>query len=165
MNNIRIALDVDDVLAAFCKHVASFFNKPLIKQDYWCVQIMDEYYGKGWFHKIAPIEEFWKTIPVLSDPKDINFPVHCYLSAFPEDMFNARVEWLRNHGFPDAPLICVSDKLQKCIELGITHLIDDKPATIQKLKDSPVQGIHFITDYAGFEPVGNFVTNLNQVRF
>lgn len=161
---MKIALDVDDVLAAFCLHTSNFYGIPLEKRDYWCVKTMDAYYGEGWFSRIAPVREFWETIPVLSNPSDIDFEVECYMSAFPEEMYDIRVEWLRKNGFPNAPLVVTFDKLEKCLELGITHLVDDKPAMIQKLQDSPVKGIHFITEYAGFEPVGNHVTSLKQVK-
>jgi hypothetical protein len=164
---IKIALDVDDVLAAFTPHAHDFHEMPMCETlDYWCVPTMDARLGQGWFMEhIAPVHEFWRTIPRLSNPEDIDFEVAYYISAFPEDMHDIRLNWLREHGFPEAPLICCSDKLAKCIELGVDVLVDDKPATIEKLKGSPVKGIHFLPYYAGFAPVGEHViTNLNQIK-
>jgi hypothetical protein len=167
MSKVKIALDVDDVLCQFAPYAHAFHKVPMPEKiDYWCERTMNGALGTGWFdQKIAPVEEFWRTIPILSKPEDINFDVSYYISAFPENMHKIRVEWLRQHGFPDAPLICTFDKLAKCIELGVTHLVDDKPATIQKLQGTSIKGIHFITPYAGFEPVGDAViTNLNQLN-
>jgi hypothetical protein len=164
---IKVALDVDDVLCQFTPHAHEFHKIPMDeKVDYWCERTMNSRLGTGWFSEhIAPVENFWKDIPLLSKPEDIDFEVFCYLSAFPETMYNIRVQWLKDNGFPEAPLICCYDKLAKCIELGVTHLVDDKPATILKLQGSPVKGIHYITPYAGFEPVGDaIVTNLKQVK-
>ena len=80
-------------------------------------------------------------------------------------MYDLRKQWLKEKGFPDAPLYATSKKLEKCEKLGITHLVDDKPLTIQQLKGSGTIGVHFITPYAAFEPAGpHFITNLNQLK-
>ena len=125
---------------------------------------MDEILGKGWFATLAPNREFWDGLPVLSSPVNIDFEVACYMSSFPKEMYESRMNWLKRHGFPEAPLIVCSDKLSMCRELGVTTLIDDKPEMMEKLKGTEVRGIHFITHYAGFEPVGNYVTSLKQVK-
>lgn len=167
MNKHRIAVDVDDVLAAFTPYAHQFHKVPMDdKLDYWCERTMNEKMGVGWFsEKIAPVQEFWKTIPVLSRPEEIDFDIFCYMSSFPEQMVEARYQWLFNSGFPPAILICIQDKITECKRLGITHLIDDKPSTIQKLQDTDTIGIHFMAPYAGFEAVGDYViTNLNQVN-
>lgn len=159
------ALDVDDLLAAFTPHAHSFFGKQLeTKLDYWSVPHMDSVLGQGWFSKIAPVKEFWETIPTLSAPSSIDFDFDYYISSFPQDMYDVRVEWLKKNGFPDKPLIVTNDKLNKCLQLGVGLIVDDKPEFMKTLQDSPVRGIHFITHYAGFEPVGKYVTSLSQVK-
>lgn len=160
----KIALDVDDVLCKFTEHAHSYHGIKLKKCNYWCVDTMDVILGKGWFKALASEWTFWETLQPLSDPADIDFEVFCYISSFPEDMYHLRVNWLKQHGFPEAPLYIASNKLEKCLELGVDILVDDKPATIETLQKSPVKGIHFITPYAGFEPVGDYITNLNQVK-
>lgn len=163
-----VALDVDDVLCAFTPHACNFHKKEMPEKiHYWCENTMDGHLGEGWFNRSGIVEdvEFWKTIPRLSDPKDIDFTVSYYISAFPESMYDARIHWLKENGFPDAPLICTYDKLEKCKELGVTHLIDDKTMTIEKFKGSDIAAIHFIPPYAGFEPVGDKVIyNLSEVK-
>jgi hypothetical protein len=163
----KIALDVDDVLAAFTPHAHNFHKVPMDpKVNYWCVETMNARLGEGWFSShIAPVEDFWVTIPILSDPKDIDFEVDCYISSFPEKMYYQRMKWLVDNGFPIAPLYATSDKLSVCRTRGITHLVDDKPATIELLQGTEVKGIHFITPYADFKPVGCCsITNLKQVN-
>jgi hypothetical protein len=136
------------------------------KCDYWCERTMHERLGPYWFlEKIAPVENFWKTLPVLNPASDIDFEVDCYISSFPPDMFQLRLDWLKQHGFPDAPLFATSDKLKVMRERGVTHLVDDKPAMIKLLQETEIVGIHFINHYAGFESVGPYVTNnLKQVK-
>lgn len=159
-----IACDVDDCLAAFTPHAHKFYEKEMEKCHYWCTHTMDAKFGKDWFNKIAPVEEFWKTLPRLSDPKDIDFEISYYISAFPQEMYQLRVDWLKEHGFPDAPLVVSMNKVETCKELGVDVLIDDKPQTIISLQGTGITGIHFMTEYAGFDPVGNYITNLNQVN-
>lgn len=166
MRNKRIALDVDDVLAAFTPHAHTFHGKELPnKLDYWSVPGMEERLGKGWFlDKLAQNNDFWKTIPVLSPATDIDFEIVCYISSFPIEMFHHRYKWLRDNGYPDAPLILASNKRDICTKLDIDILVDDKPETMKNLIGSGTRGIHFMTPYAGFEPVGEYITNLKQLK-
>lgn len=164
---MKIAIDVDDVLAAFTPHSYTYLNIPLTGRiDYWSVPEMDRVLGKGWFSdKVSKDINFWKTLPILSKPEDIDFEITCYMTSFPIDMFALRYNWLREHGFPDAPLIIESKKVKRCVKMGIDVLIDDKPLTIFDTFTTPVKGVHFMTPYAGFAPVGDYViTNLNQVK-
>lgn len=160
-----IALDVDDVLCQFSPHSHTFYGHEVEKCDYWCPDTMNGKFGEGWFTKIAPVREFWETLPVLSPAEDIDFEFDYYMSAFPEDMYQLRVDWLKKHGYPDKPLIVTFDKLSKCLELGVDYLVDDKPATIKMLEGTPVKGIHFYNHYAGFKPVGNYITTLKDVKY
>lgn len=161
-----IAIDVDDVLAAFTPHAHAFHKVPMEKCDYWNERIMDERLGTHWFSKhIAPVEDFWRTLPVLSKPEDIDFDFHYYISSFPSEMYDLRVEWLKVNGFPNKPLIVANDKLKQCEHLGVNVMIDDKPSTIRNMIGSSVKGIHFVNHYAGFEPVGDYiVNNLREVK-
>lgn len=163
---MKIALDVDDVLAAFTPHAHSYFKVPFEgRVNYWCEKTMDERLGNSWFHHdIALNHDFWHSLPVLTSPDKIDFDFDCYITALPDDLLELRLMWLRAHGFPERPVIISFDKLQTCIERGIDILIDDKPQTIEKLQGSPVRGLHFINHYAGFEPIGDFITCLSQVK-
>ncbi len=163
---MKVAIDVDDVLAAFSPHAHTFFGLEIEKCDYWCDVTMTGKLGENWFTgKIEPVQEFWDTLPALSDPKDLDFDFECYISAFPVAMYESRRNWLLKHGFPDRPLICSMQKLEYCKENGIDTIVDDKPSTIKLFNENGLKGIHFITWYAGFDPVGpRVVTNLNQVK-
>ena len=163
----RIALDVDDVLAAFTPHAFAFYKTKLEgRLDYWSTEVMNNTLGEGWFtDRIMNDKNFWDTLPVLSPARDIDFPVTCYVSSFPADMYASRLNWLTNNGYPKAPLIVSSDKLDICHRFGITHLIDDKPDTIKSLERNPIMGLHFMTPYAGFKPVGDYsIHSLKHVK-
>lgn len=161
---MKIALDVDDVIAAFTPHAFAWYGVSLKRTDYWSVPNMNELLGESWFAKLTTQREFWETIPVLSPPDDIDFKVDYYISHFPKDMYIPRLNWLRSKGFPDAPIINSTNKRDTCESLGIDYLIDDKPQTITDLEGSPVTtGLHFITPYAGFNTVGRTIESLKEV--
>lgn len=166
MNKLKIGLDVDDVICAFTPCVFNWLGKEMPeKLDYWSVEVMDKYLGKNWFTEIIQHEEeFWKGLHILSSPTNINFEISCYMSAFPTKMFHTRYQWLIDHGFPEAPLILTQNKLKVCKQLGMNILIDDKADTIKQLQDTEVRGIHFINEYADFEPIGEFITNLKDLK-
>lgn len=159
-----ISLDIDDVIAGFNRHLCLYYNKKLEKRHYWCTETMDREFGKGWFDEVACDQVFWATLPKLSPPEDIDFEFDYYISAFPEEMREIREEWLDWWGYPKKPLIICQNKKEKCLELRVDILVDDKPSTIQSLMGTPVLGLHFLPWYAGFEPVGEHITNLKQVK-
>lgn len=163
---MKIALDVDDVLARFTIHAFNHFNKVMPeKLDHWSVPLMDKYLGENWIHKVWLDEEFWGNIPILSSPELIDFNVACYISHFPKEMFKVRSEWLSKNGFPDRPLIWSADKLSTCRHLGIDVLVDDKPATMTSfLEQEDIKGLHFISHYADFKPVGAHIKSLKEVK-
>lgn len=167
MSKLKIAIDVDDVLCAFTPHAHAFHGVPMPeKVDYWSEQVMDARLGQYWFSKhIAPIEEFWKTIPLLSKPEEIGFEIECYMSSFPPEMYEIRKEWLLVNKFPNVPLVVTTNKLTTCKKMGIDVIIDDKPQTIREMNENGILGIHFYNHYAGFDPVIPYVVfNLNQVK-
>ena len=79
-------------------------------------------------------------------------------------MYHVREEWLKKKGFPPHPLIVTHDKLGACKELGVNVLVDDKPEMMRILEGTEVRGIHFIPEYAGFQPIGEHVYNLQNIK-
>ena len=162
---MKIAIDIDDVLAAFTPYSHTFFGKELSKCDYWSVEEMDKILGKGWFSdKISKEVDFWKDIPILSNPETIDFEFEYYISSFPIERYDERVWWLIKNNFPSKYLIHSMDKLKVCKELEVEMLIDDKPETVRKFRENGLKALHFITPYAGFNPVGEYITDLKQVK-
>jgi hypothetical protein len=142
IENEIIALDVDDVIAGFYEAMCIKYMRPVEKVDIWdgekdCKWIVEH------FDEVRYDFEFWENLPVIADPSSINFDFHYYVSAFPEEMYEARKMWLEKNGFPDKPLICTTDKLATCKELGITVLVDDKKPTVEQLNAGGVLGVRF----------------------
>lgn len=162
---MKIALDVDDVLAGFTQHCHSYFGAELKGTfNFWSVEDCIKRYGEGWLEKVFSDEEFYRTLPILSPPEDINFDVECYMTSIPVHLKGVRERWLSDNGYPEAEVFVTMNKIPLCKHMKIDVLVDDKPHTITALKGQGVRGIHFIPHYAGFDPVGEHITNLNQLK-
>lgn len=136
------ALDVDDVLAGFYMAMCIRYNKEIIPRDIWDGKKDCKFIAHN-FHYIATEYNFWANLPVIFKPEDINFEFDYYMSSFPPEMEKARLEWLEKNGFPDKPLICSTDKLESCRELGVDVLVDDRKTTIDSLKGTEVTGVWY----------------------
>ena len=166
-NNIDIALDVDDVLAAFYPAMCKKFNRPEVKTNIWdgkksCKWIADS------FPAMWEDKEFWANMNMLSYPQSITFDFKCYLTAIADSLCGVRREWLSKNGFPDKPVICTTSKHKVDImrDLDIDVLIDDKPSTIKSVRDAGLIGIQFIPHYmSNFDPEDPFsVRHLSEIN-
>lgn len=136
------ALDVDDILAGFYLAMCMRYNVPIRQRDIWdgkrdCKFIADN------FHEIENDANFWGHLPVLNAPEKLTFDFDYYISSFPKQMRDARMSWLMNKGFPGKPLICSSNKLKSCRELGVNVLVDDRYETIDSLEHTEVMGVWY----------------------
>lgn len=123
---MKIALDIDGVLAHFTKGFYKWFNEPFVAPAKW----EDEFIGAN-FKKIADVPQFWLSLPVLSSPTDIDFELECYVTARPCSS-HISYKWLVEHGFPNRPVFTVGSngashntKTDVIKDLGITHMVDD----------------------------------------
>lgn len=118
-----IALDIDEVLADWTGHWATYFNtdpSPI----FWNFDKTI----KEKFEDMKDNKEFWLTIPRKVDPADLVFEPHCYITARPVDESVTR-EWLLKNGFPDVPIHAVNvyeSKMEAFLASGADVLIDDR---------------------------------------
>lgn len=157
-----IAIDVDDVIAGFYPAVCEYYNKPCDPMDIWSVDDMNNKFGRGWFRPLENDTDFWENLPV-NDVVPYNIPIDYYISAFPKEMFFARLRWLKKHSFQKAPLIQANDKLSACLELGVTTYVDDKPSTIRSFQGTGITTFHYIAKYSTVESVGNVVRSFEDL--
>jgi 5'(3')-deoxyribonucleotidase len=147
MKKIKIALDVDDVLAAFYPSVCKKFNKPEIKTNIWdgkksCKWIADA------FPDLWDDVDFWGNLNVLSYPQSITFDFECYMTSIDPTLGLVREAWLKRNGFPEKPLVCtLGSKIDEMKKRGLNMLIDDKPSTVKAVRKAGMYGIQFIPQY------------------
>lgn len=142
MNRVKVALDVDGVLANFYLAMCIKFNKPYVSVNSWSNSWQEENFPKT-FDDL----EFWDTLPNINHPHAITFEFDCYITAIPEHLKDSRIKWLKKHGYPDKPVITAHDKATAMIENDITILIDDKFENINNVHKAGLYGIHYVPDY------------------
>ena len=107
-------------------------------------------------------ETFWLSIPAHEEVKeDLDFVPFCYVTARPIASNTTRF-WIRQNGFPDAPVHTVApntSKLDILKDLGVTHFVDDKPETVEELNANG------IVCYLYNRPSNkNYVTNFPRIN-
>ena len=162
---MKVALDIDDVLAAFADEVHVKFNKTIKPHNHWAT---DESTGKlllktdntgkvtgytpAYLTKCEHNKDFWNELPILSLPCDIDFEVACYITSSPSEMVGIRRAWLKRHGFPLAPVMHSKNKAETMRKLGVDLLIDDKVSTVEQVNAKEgLFALHFQPWYCNVE--------------
>lgn len=160
-NKPRIALDVDGVLSNFYLTICQKFDKPYGKLKQWNTPWIEDV-----FHEIENDYDFWNNMLILNQPDKITFDFDCYLSSFPEPMFDARLDWLYKNNYPLNPLFQADDKLKWCKILEINILIDDKPETVKQINEANIdnlKAILYMPPYAEYENIDKIVPKNTQI--
>lgn len=124
LSHSKIGLDIDEVLADFVGGFYSYFNKEMPNRpEFWS----DPFINKR-FYEVAKNEEFWMSIPVKTNPSEIPFEPHCYITSRPI-CTKITQQWLHNNGFPDVPVYTVGhdqSKIEVAQKSGIEVFVDDR---------------------------------------
>ncbi|WZE63568.1 hypothetical protein PANI_CDS0048 [Maribacter phage Panino] len=174
---MKIALDIDDVLAGYANGVHEAFNVPMIPHNHWnpnestgllllktddsgkVVGYTEEYLDKCEHNK-----DFWYHLEPISLPVDIPYETCCYITSSPRNMVDVRMEWLKKHGFPRLPVIHSKDKAITMNRLRIDLLIDDKLPTVEDVRGyAGTDAIHFKPWYSTLREKKS-ITHLNQYK-
>lgn len=138
MNRLKIALDLDGVLANFEFSYNSYFKTDISKES-------QEKISKN-VYKLRNNKEFWENLDVL---ERINFDVTCYCTK----RINSKTytkNWLIKNNFPNKPIyqmyhqlgnkatlikgkcdVLIDDSVSnviKCIKSGVPALLIDRPS-------------------------------------
>lgn len=120
---LKIGLDIDEVLADFIGHFSKKFN---INHSVECWSFDPDIKQK--IESIKDDSEFWLTMPRKSNPIDLHFEPHCYITSRPCDIELTR-KWIHDNGFPNVPIYCVGlneSKVDVAKKAGINVFIDDR---------------------------------------
>lgn len=123
LNHPKISLDLDDCIIEWCKTWSEKFNHPIPKCWHFSYKTGDNFNS---FSK-EELEDFYLNIPAKVKPEELEFDIHCYLTARSIDE-NITKQWIENNGFPTRPVHSVGfgeSKVQKFIESGADWHIDD----------------------------------------
>lgn len=128
-NPCKVGLDIDGVLADFWNH---FLNVCQIKDRSPASEWKDKRIDAR-FHEIAQDESFWLSMPVLIEPRELQFTPVLYVTARPISNEISR-EWLRMNGFPEAPVLTAYNKAP-VIGNSVDYFIDDAPHNYLEIKN------------------------------
>lgn len=174
---MRIALDIDDVLAGFAVGVHEVFNSIITPHDHWAADEQTGIlmlkknqrnevigYTQEYLDKCENNKDFWYGLEPISLPSDVPFGTICYITSSPKNMVETRLAWLAKHGFPNLPVIHSKDKALTMKRLRIDSLVDDKLATVEDVRVNGLRGTHFKPWYCSKKEKSS-ITHLNDMRF
>lgn len=148
---MKVALDVDGVIANFYKAACEKFD-----EEYEDVETWDTPFILHNWNEIVADTEMWRTLEVMNT---VDFEFHCYLTSVPESVVEHRQHWLDNNLMPERPLMISYDKVAMADEHGLDVLIDDKPDNIEKWIKSGRKAIQYVPHYSKMEIKSPYYTN------
>lgn len=151
MKKLNYILDIDGVLANFCQGIIDvseeyglkhFFPSSPSEITSW--NISEKFVEV--FDQVKTKPEFWLNLSVLNK---IDFIPSAYLTARPCKT-SVTIDWLQNNGFPRAPVITVSNPLDKIPVLKAWNpnlFIDDHWLTIIECKRHGIPSLLYNQPY------------------
>lgn len=131
----RIGLDIDEVLADFVGHYNKKYEIETVPENWnFDPRIVER------IEEIAEDYEFWSTVPVKTNPSDIPFEPHVYITSRP-CLTEWTAEWLEKNGFPTRKVITVGhdqSKVEVAKESGIDWFVDDRFENFVKLNNAGI---------------------------
>ena len=130
----KIGLDIDEVLADWVGHWTKYHGQEV--PEAWN---FDRNIGEK-FDKLKDDKEFWLSIPVKTNPCDIHFEPHCYITSrsIPKQWTE---EWLDKNGFPTMPVLSVGlgeSKIEVAKKSGIEIFVDDRYENFVELNNAGI---------------------------
>lgn len=120
IRNMKIGLDVDDVLSDFINAYCVLFDMAI--PDFWCFDPNLEARLKTLY------DDFWLNLPVKNYPDMMNFEPHIYITSRKHVSREVTMQWLISNGFPDKPLFIAESPEHKAViakENNVDIFIDD----------------------------------------
>lgn len=135
---IKIGLDVDEVLAAYCQGWANYWGTNP-KPTAWCFDRNIKARFKEMEEKKL-LDEFYSNLEPLVKPEDIPFEPYCYITSRPTPT-SVTEEWLDKHGFPTSPVYSLGlgvSKVETAKEVGIDVYVDDSYRNFVELNNAGI---------------------------
>lgn len=160
LNRRKIGLDIDEVLADWVGHWTTHHGNEV--PETWN---FDRNIDKK-FEQLKNDKDFWLSIPVKTNPSDIHFEPHCYITSrsIPKEWTE---EWLDNNGFPTMPVFSVGhdqSKVEVAKLSGIEIYVDDRYENFVELNNSGIFTYLFDAPHNRRYNVGaKRIYNLNEI--
>ncbi len=133
LKGLRYGFDIDDCLADWCPSFCKIAKIPIPTS--WSFGFMD--------HVNRIIEEgidyndFMANLPIKTHPNELPVEPVCYITNRHIDPQIA-VDWIKNNGFPQAPVIQTADKVKAAKEMKLDVFVDDKFETFVEMNKAGI---------------------------
>lgn len=154
MSEKRIGLDVDGVLACFSHgvikrakqlNVSEHFPENCLDVDSWDMSEMFSYVMQDAWKQ----EKFWLDLPPLDGALPLPFEPYVYITSRRVPALVTK-RWLDKNGFPDAPVISVTnptEKLEHAKNLKLDIFVDDLHSTVKEMREAGINALLFKAPY------------------
>ena len=166
LNQPKIGLDIDCVIADFVKAWADLFDDVSDEPSSW-------YMDRKMHKRLAEMKEngvlddFYLSIPPMLDPKELTFEPQCYITSRPVSS-EITERWLDMHGFPRRKVYTVDllhSKVEVAKEAGIDIFIDDSFNNFVDLNNNGIFTYLFTAPWNERFNVGHMrINNLNEIN-
>jgi len=134
LKKAKIGLDIDEVLADWVGHWTKHHKQEIPENWNFDRDI------KSKFESLQNDKDFWLSIPVKTNPKDIPFEPHCYITSrsIPKEWTE---EWLDKNGFPTLPVYSIGhgiSKVETVKKSGVDIYVDDRFENFVQLNNAGI---------------------------
>lgn len=137
MSNVRIGLDIDEVL---CDWVGGWIDKFSYEiPEFWRFSYRNKEHFES-LHTSGELEEFYLSLQPKMKPSEIPFEPHCYITSrsIPTEI---TMRWIQENGFPTVPVHSVGfgeSKVEVAKENNIDIFVDDSYDNFIELNDNGI---------------------------
>lgn len=166
LNQPKIGLDVDCVIADFVKAWTDLFDDVSAEPSSWHMdRKIHERLAE--MKKKDVLDDFYLSIPPMFDPKELTFDPYCYITSRPVST-EITEKWLDMHGFPRRKVYTVDllhSKVEVAKKAGIDIFIDDSYENFVDLNNNGIFTYLFSSPWNEKYDVGHMrLNNLNYIN-
>jgi len=125
LTNKKIGLDIDEVLCDWINPWMKYFKITEVPQSWFFDRNITNKFN--YMSELGILESFYESLPVLTQPSEIPFEPHCYITSRPCTV-ETTMKWLDKNGFPTSKVYAVGvgkSKVEVAKESGIDIFVDD----------------------------------------
>jgi 5'(3')-deoxyribonucleotidase len=130
---VRIGIDIDDVLADFLTTYCTRYNIPIPSSWMYDANFQQRY------EEVIADPDFYRNLDIITPPESLPAEPVVYITSRDERTSAATLDWLFfKNNYPVADVVFTKDKLSICKKYELDVFIDDKYETFLNLNNNDV---------------------------